>query len=621
MQEQLTNDLLSELTVFMKYSKYIDSEKRRESWVELVNRNMQMHIDKFPNLKKDIEWAYKYVLSKKVLPSMRSMQFAGKPVDINPVRMFNCSYMAMDDYRSFQELMFLLLSGCGVGISVQLHHISKLPKIYKPIKSNKRRYVVGDSITGWSDAIKALMKSYFGIKSVKYEFDYLDIREKGSMLITSGGKAPGAEPLKRCIESITAILENKNNGEALTSIEVFDISCHIADAVLAGGIRRAAMITLFSLSDKKMMESKNGEWWVKNPQRARSNNSVSLVRSRLRKSTFEKVFNVTKESKSGEPGFYLTNSSEMGCNPCCEISLRNMQFCNLTEVNASDINSQEEFENRVKAATIIGTLQASYTDFHYLRNDWKVNTEKDALLGVSMTGIASMLIFNLDIENVAKKAIEVNEYYSKLIGINKAKRVTTVKPAGTTSLVMGCSSGIHAWHDKFYIRRIRISKNEPIYTYLSIYHSELIEDDIHNPKTTSVISVPQKAPNCAVTREESAIDLLNRVGEITKRWISPGHIDGYNSHNVSCTISVKDDEWDSVKEWMWLNRDNYNGISILPHSDHTYKQAPFETCTKEKYDELLKNFRKIDLSLVYESEDNTNFIEQAACAGGSCELK
>ena len=617
----INNKILSDITVFMKYAKYLPKESRRESWEELVTRNKNMHLKKFPKHSELIEHAYKVVYDRKVLPSMRSMQFAGLASEINPARLYNCSFLIANDVRCFQETMFLLLSGCGVGYSVQKHHVRQLPEIIKPNSKNIRRYVVGDSITGWADAIKALMKSYFGQKNVTYEFDYSDIRPKGAMLVTSGGKAPGAEPLRNCINNITKILNSKENGDKLTTLEVHDIMCHIADSVLAGGIRRAALIALFSINDKEMLSCKQGEWWIDNPQRGRANNSAVLVRSRIDKDNFFRIWQKVKESGCGEPGISWTNNAEAGFNPCHEISLKNMQFCNLCEVNVSDIESQEDLNNRVKAASIIGTLQASYTNFHYLRNDWKLNSEKDALLGISLTGIASNTVFNFDLEEAARVANDINEEIAKLIGINKAARVTTVKPAGTTSLVFGTSSGIHAWHDKFYIRRIRVGKNEAIYTYLAIYHPELIEDCQSYPETTAIIKVPQRAPETASTREESALDLLSRVKLVTQQWVNPGFRKGYNQHNVSCTVSVKDNEWQEVGDWMWDNRDSYSGISVLPYSDHSYVQPPFETCTEDVYVELSKSLSNIDLSKVVEMFDSTDLKGEAACGGGGCEIK
>jgi len=935
----VSQKILSDVTIFLKYSKYLPEKQRRETWEELVDRNKQMHIRKFPQLESEINDAYKFVLEKKVLPSMRSMQFAGKPIEVNGTRMFNCAYMPVDNWHAFQETMFLLLGGTGVGFSVQKHHIDKLPEIKKPNPNKTKRFLIGDSIEGWADAIKALMSSYFkGRDTIR--FDFSDIRSKGARLVTTGGKAPGPEPLKICIVKMEAILSQKKDGEKLTSLEVFDLICHIADAVLAGGIRRAALICLFSADDEEMISAKTGSWWELNPQRGRSNNSAALLRYKVTKKFFNQLWDKIRLSGSGEPGIYLTNDKDWGTNPCCftgetkilthegykqikdcigenllinkdgevvngtiwsngekdiveltlsnktkirctgdhrfmitsgeeksaielnkfrlmpfysinnevseftkygfiqgdgvlgrldskshkgleinigekdfdifellniesevgkrtyyvngynevlrslkfdpsplperrfpktyvfwdkgdklmflkgmysangsiikgqrisykttsfqlgaelidtlssfgisaymttnkeknvqfsngtytckesydinisrfdsvikfaeligfvhtykqeslnslildkapkvlkvkelsekqevfdfslddnthwgiiegviahncEIALRPYQFCNLVEINASTIESQEDLNNRAAAASFIGTLQASYTDFHYLRSEWKRATDKDALLGVSMTGIASMEVFKYNIEQAVEVVRKENERVASIIGINSSARLTCVKPAGTTSLTLGTSSGIHAWHDQYYIRRIRIGKNESLYTYLSVYHPELVKDESFRPHDTAVIEVPQKSPNGAVTRNESALDLLNRVKVISERWVKNGHNNGNNTHNVSATITVKDNEWNEVGDWMWSNRDCYNGLAVLPHSEHTYVQAPFETIDKERYDELVSHLHSIDLTKVIEIEDLTDQKAEAACAGGVCEI-
>jgi hypothetical protein len=1106
----ISQRILSDLTVFMKYAKYIPSKQRRETWQELIERNKEMHINKFPYLVEEIEEAYKFVYDKKVLPSMRSLQFAGKPIEINPTRIYNCfkrntkfitsigvksfedfndgdeivvlspdgtwqparvkqygkqplskltfiknksektvyatnnhrwilsdgsdttsikigdkllpvtdtfsnfnyeeadpiqgmywvlrdiqynveyedvwcleventrafvlsgglstgncAFLPIDDWRAFSETMFLLLGGTGVGFSVQNHHVEKLPEIRKPRKDRRRRWLVGDSIEGWADAIKVLMKSYFQ-GGATINFDFGDIRPKGSRLVTSGGKAPGPQPLKECLVKIEGILSSKEDGDKLRPIEVHDIICHIADAVLAGGIRRAALISLFNADDDEMISCKSGNWWELNPQRGRANNSAVLLRHKVTKEYFLDLWKRIKNSNSGEPGIYLSNDKTWGTNPslragtrvwtncgifpieelqdkvflvtnlegqlspakcwlsgnnqklweitlegghkyyatkehewavkqpngtflkvktqhlkkgdkfpniikselgfgfegtydegflcgwhlgdgwttvrkegylqhglictekdgikdklieclrgigvnanlisrgtsyelntsdkdwerfqerfeysnkreglpktvwnrasesfrkglidalfssngivetgvkkritfttaneamakdisdllgfygiktnlsksismienteytiydvsitgksniehfrsvfklsveykqnlldefvwenksvydnstikvisvmetdleedvwdisvmdethcfqishsitgnCCEIALRPFQFCNLVEINASDVETQEELNKRVAAATFLGTLQASYTDFHYLRPIWKRTTEKDALLGVSMTGIGSGKVLNLDLEEAAEVANQVNLSYAARIGINYASRITTVKPAGTSSLVFGTSSGIHAWHDSHYIRRIRVNKNEAIYTYLSIHHPELIEDEYFRPHDTAVISIPQKAPEGSILRHESPIDLLERVKLFYNTWVSKGHHDGQNTHNISATVSIKPDEWEIVGEWMWQNRDSYNGLSVLPYDSGTYIQSPFETITEEKYEELMKTLRAIDLSKVVEFDDETNLQGELACSGGQCEVK
>jgi ribonucleoside-diphosphate reductase alpha chain len=513
-----------------------------------------------------------------------------------------------------------LLGGTGVGYSVQQHQIEKLPEIRKPNYDRKKKYVVQDSIIGWADAVKTLFKSYTGAMTSHIEFDLSDIRQKGALLVTAGGKAPGPEPLRIALVKIEAILRTKEDRSKLTDIECHDIQCHIADAVLAGGIRRAAMISLFDLDSNAMLNCKAGSWWEDNPQRGRSNNSVVLLRHKIDKKTFDKVWERIEASGSGEPGIYLTNDKDWGTNPCCEIALRPYQFCNLTEINMSNIENQEDFNARSSAASFLGTLQASYSDFHYLRDIWRKNTEKDALLGVSMTGIASESNLKLNYEEAAQVVKDTNNVISAALNINRAARTTAVKPAGTTSLVLGTSSGIHAWHNDYYIRRMRLGKNEAIYSYLAINHPELLEDEYFNPTLQSVISVPQKAPNGAITRYESTLDALERVKLISKDWVKPGHIKGNNTHNVSCTVSVRDDEWKIIGEWMWANKDYYNGLSVLPYHGGTYKQTPFEDCTKEVYEEMMLKLKDIDLSKVIEIQDNTNFSESVACGPSGCEI-
>ena len=617
----ISNRILSDLTVHMKYAKYLENENRRETWEELVDRNKAMHIKKFPDLKDEIENCYKLVYSKKILPSMRSLQFGGRPIEISPNRLYNCSYLPIDHIDSFSETMFLLLSGCGVGYSVQNHHIDHLPDVLKPFEKRERRFVIGDSIEGWADAIKVLMKSYLGAKrSSKIKFDYSDIRPKGARLVTSGGKAPGPQPLKECILRIEGILEAKAEGSRLSTLEVHDIVCYIADAVLAGGIRRAALIALFSAADEKMISCKSGNWWELNPQRGRANNSAVLMRHKITKEFFMDIWKRVELSGAGEPGIYLSNDKDWGTNPCCEIALRAYQFCNLCEVNVSNIESQDDFNARVKAATFIGTIQASYTDFHYLREIWKETTEKDALVGISMTGIGSGTVLKYDLKKASSIAKRENTRVAKIIDINPAARITTVKPAGTTSLVLGTSSGIHAWHNDYYIRRLRVGKNEAIYSYLMENHPELIEDDYFRTHDTAVISIPQKAPKGAIMRTEKPIDLLERIKRVATEWVKPGHRNGSNTHNVSATVSLKDSDWAPVGEWMWENRKTYNGLSVLPHDGGTYVQAPFEDITKEKYEEMLDSLNSIDLTRVIELEDNTDLSGELACSGGSCTI-
>ena len=607
-------EILSDIVVFNKYAKYLPSENRRETYPEIITRYVNMMKDKYPLLTKDIDDNAVYLYEKKVLPSMRALQFAGEAINKNEARIYNCCYLPVDDYRAFSETMFLLLGGTGVGYSVQKSHIDNLPEIRKPLKSQK--FLVGDSIEGWADAVKHLVASYFG-KRNKPRFDFSDIRPKGTRLITAGGKAPGPEPLKECLFKIEQILDRKNDGEKLSSLEVHDIICHIADSVLAGGIRRAALISLFSADDEDMLTCKFGSWWETNPQRGRANNSAVLIRHKITKKFFLDLWKKIELSGSGEPGFYFSNNPDWGTNPCCEIALRPYQFCNLCEINVSDVASEDDFKNRAIVASFFGTLQAGYTDFHYLRPIWKKTTEKDALIGVGMTGIASMQVMQYNMEEVSTLVKDTNEYISKIIGINKAARTTCVKPSGTTSCVLGTSSGIHAWHNDYYIRRMQMTKSEELYTYLKINHPELIADHLLLPNS-AVVEIPIKAPEGSVTRHESALELLERVKKISNEWVRAGHRSGDNTHNVSATITIQEDEWKFVGEWMWDNKESYNGLSVLPFFGGSYSQAPFEDITKEEYEEKVKHLHSIDLSKVIEMEDITNLAGEVACGADGC---
>ena len=622
----LSQKLLSDVTIFQKYAKFVPALGRRENWEEICERNSSMHKRKYPNLAKDIDRIYDdYIIPRKILPSMRSMQFGGKPIELNPARGYNCAYLAVDHPAAFWETMFLLLGGTGVGYSVQRQHVAKLPPVQGPTVKT-RRFLIGDSIEGWADAVKMLVRAYFEGRSDP-AFDFRDIRAKGAQLITAGGKAPGPDPLRICLDQLRSVL-NGAVGRSLTTLEVHDMMCFIADAVLSGGIRRAALISLFSADDLDMMSAKTGEWYVTDPQRGRANNSVVLRRGWVGDLQFKEIWQRVRDSGCGEPGFFWTNDLDMGTNPCGEISLKSCQFCNLTEVNVSDVNGQEDLNDRVKQASFIATLQAGYTDFHYLRPIWKENTEADALIGVGMTGIASGAVLGLDLNEAARVVVAENERVSNLTGINPAARATTLKPAGTGSLVLGCASGVHAWHALWFIRRMRILKTESLYRYLidnfpgsCDNESTVIEDDYFKPHLEAVLSLPVKAPAGSIIRTESPFDLLERVKRFNQEWIFSGYRYGENHNNVSCTISIKPEEWESVGEWMWENRKYYTGISVLPYDNGSYIQAPFTDCTEEEYNDLAKQLHGINLDDVLEITDNTTLSDQAACAGGACEIK
>ncbi len=614
---ELNQEILSDLIVHMKYARYLPEVKRRETWPEICHRYEEMMMEMYPYLKEEIHHWMQFVYDKKVLPSMRAMQFAGPAIARNHSRIYNCAYLPVDDIRAFSETLFLLLGGTGVGYSVQRHHVEKLPAIKKAEKVKK--FLIGDSLEGWADAIKVLLKSYFGISNYMPEFDYSDIRPKGARLVTAGGKAPGPEPLKICIAHVQAVLDRKKEGEKLTPLECHDILCYLANAVLAGGIRRSAMIALFSADDEEMLTCKFGNWWELNEQRGRANNSVVLPRETTTGEEFFALWKKIEFSGSGEPGFYFTNDMDWGTNPCCEIALRPFQFCNLCEVNVSDIFSQQELNERAKAAAFLGTLQAGFTNFHYLREVWQETTEGDALIGVGMTGIASGRILKYDLHEAAEEVKHMNLEISSKIGIQFAARCTTIKPSGTTSLVLGTSSGIHAWHNDFYLRRVRIGKNEALYQYLYITHPELLEDDQLNSKQ-AIICIPQKAPEGSILRTEDVMELLQRIKKFNSEWVRNGFRRGSNANNVSATVSIQEGDWEKVGEWMWQNKASYNGLSVLPFDNGNYKQAPFEDITRNEFEELEKSLKSIDLTLVYEADDETDHKAEAACAGGACAI-
>lgn len=613
-------DALAKITTFSKYAKHILKLQRRETWDEIVDRYEEMMIKKYPKLQEAIVESAKFIRDKKVLPSMRALQFAGPAMEVNNARGYNCAYLPVDSLYSFSETMFLLLGGSGVGFSVQKHHVEQLPTIKKQYTYKHRNFLIEDSIMGWADAVKVLMKFYFE-GGTKPKFDFRAIREKGARLVTAGGKAPGPEPLKICLAHIDAIMERKMDGGKLTPLECHDIMCHIANSVLAGGIRRSAMISLFSHDDEEMITCKYGNWWELNEQRGRSNNSAVLKRGEVGEEEFKALWHRIEASGSGEPGIYWTNNLDWGTNPCCEIGLRPFQFCNLCEVNVSDVESQEDLNNRVAVAAFFGTLQASFYDFHYLRPIWSKTTQKDALLGIGMTGIGSGEILKYNLELAANTAKTVNRDVSAVIGTCEAARITCIKPSGTTSLVLGTASGIHAWHAPHYLRTMRFNKNEAIAQYLMINHPELCEDDVLRPADTVCVRIPVKAPAGSIMRTESPLETLERVKKFSNEWIKPGHIDGANTHNVSATISIDTFDWIKVGQWMWDNREVYNGLSVLPYFGGTYKQAPFEDITEDEYNTRIASVKEIDLTKVIEMDDNVDFGQVAACAGGACEIQ
>lgn len=612
-----SNKLLSDIVAFRTYAKHLQHLGRRESLEETINRNMHMHLDRFPKLSRDIIKAYQRVHELKLVPSMRTMQFAGDAIIKNNARLYNCSYLPIDDIRAFGETLFLLLSGVGVGFSVQRQHVYQLPELMRPREEGI--YVAHDSIVGWAECVDRLFEAYmFG--RIRPVFDLSKIRPKGSYLVTTGSKAPGPEPLRIMLEKVESKLKSAV-GRRLKPIEVHDIICIISDSVLAGGIRRAALISLFDRTDRDMLSCKSGSWWEKHPERARANNSAVLPRGEVTQEEFYAIFEACRSSGSGEPGFSWTDNSNWGYNPCHEIALNPNQFCNLTSINQTGVKDKKDFFNRIYAASLIGTLQASYTDFHYLRPKWRETTEREALLGVSFTGIAdNPHIDSSWLREGASLVLDVNEKYAKKLGINLAARATTLKPEGSSSCVLGSASGIHARHDSWYLRRIRMNADDPLAVYLSKAIPELVEPDLFSASGV-VVTIPQESPAGAITRhQETAESLFNRSMNYSTNWVDPGHRSGDNKHNVSVTISVKEHEWDGLRELMWDNRFKYSGISLLPFDGGNYQQAPFEDCTKETFDLYSKMVKEIDLKQVYEETDNTARIDQIACGPGGCEI-
>jgi ribonucleoside-triphosphate reductase len=612
-----SNRLLAELVAYRTYAKYLSHASRRESLAETINRNMTMHLDKFPTLSRDIIKAYKQVHDLKVMPSMRSLQFGGEAITKNNVRLFNCSFAHIKYVRVFAEALYLLLSGTGFGFSVQESHISQLPSIKLP--KEEGTYVVHDSIEGWAEALNRLMEAYF-YGAIRPLFDLSRVRQKGSYLVTTGAKAPGPEPLRQMLGKVETILKTCI-GRKLNDLETHDIICLIADCVLAGGIRRAALISLFDRTSSRMLTSKHGNWWEKHPHRARANNSAVLIRGQVSMEEFYHVYDQCIASNAGEPGFFWTNDPEWGTNPCAEIGLQSNQFCNLTTTNLTGIKNDRDFDNRIYAASFLGTLQATYTDFPYLSERWKHVTEDEALIGCSFTGIAdASRLSGEQLRKAAKTVLEINEKYARKLGINPAARATAIKPEGTASCVLGSSSGIHARHDQYYLRRVRMNRDDELAKYLTRVCPELVEADLFS-QTGVVVTIPQESPAGAVLRNnESAIELFDRVKLYYENWVVPGHRSGVNTHNVSCTINYRPEETELLKIKLWQDRESYAAVALLPASDTIYQQAPFEGCdedTFKKFDAMVKD---INLTKVMEMEDNTNRAEQLACAGGVCEI-
>lgn len=583
----------------------------KETYEETVDRVLNMHCAKFPE---HAEWirgvCRQPMVDKWVVPSMRTMQFAGGGVERENFRGFNCSSLAIDSFRAFAELFYVLMAGTGVGYSVQDHHVTELPII--PEKGRFETFKIPDSREGWCDSVLKLFENPMCV------FDYSAIRPAGSP-ISSGGMASGPDALMLMHEKVSDILLEAG-GRQLTPEEASDIVCHIADAVVVGGVRRSALICLFD--SESMLTYKSGNWWEKNPQRGRANVSFVMKRDELKRTQFDDVLDKCFASFAGEPGVFLTNNKDMLTNPCAEISLKSQGLCNLSEINWGILHTKtdDEILKAINVAVVLGVLQATYTDFGYVGPKWKENAIDEALLGVSITGQAEN--FPRLKEFLLKHNLTPNlEGISKKFGIRQPKRVYTVKPSGSTSALLGCTSGIHAAHSNYYIRRVRVDKAHPVAKYLETLSemSPFLETDKFTP-SNYVISMPICKEGAITRAQETAVELMERAKFIKQNWIDIGHREGDNTHNVSLTVSYKPEEEAEVKQWMWENREIYNGISLLPYDGGTYVQAPFEEIDKEIYERLIAIFPDIDLGSVNYGGTIDERAGESACAGGNCEV-
>lgn len=636
--------IISDVVTYTKFARYLPEKKRRENWTEIVNRYFKMMSTRYANKPEVIDKLQEVkplIVNKKIVPSMRALQLAGYAIERHNNRIYNCCYLPIKDLKSFSEIFFLLLGGSGVGYSVQKHHVDMIPLTRSNLPTTKEVFKIPDNIEGWCYALIVLFHVYFTENSPGVKFDYSLIRPKGTPLKVTGGKAPGPDTLIKSLDKIEDMLKViVLRDRRMTPLEAHDIICCESDAVQSGGTRRASLISLFSLDDENMLKCKTGDWYPDHPYRSNANNSVVLLRSETSQEEFNKVWSIVQNSGYGEPGFFWTNDKEVGCNPCAEIALLPYQMCNLSEICVADVNSQEEFENRCDSASFLGTLQASFTDFvsnekiyseelekfigtnyvQLLRDEWKTTCEKEALIGVSMTGIASGSYINLDITAGAEKVKSSNLYWSKVLGINYAARTTCIKPSGDTSLVMKCSPGVHAYHADHYVRRLKFLESEEITTKLIEMCPELMEQD-KNKNGSWYLKLPVSSPKNCIVRNESALNFLGRIKDLFSKWIVPGHVDGINYNNISATVSVKTDEWDEVRTWFWENRFDYNGIAIFPYSDSKYPHQPFTDSNFEEVNQLTKFLHKITLDSIKEEDDKTNLIKEVACAGGACEWR
>lgn len=609
-----------------RYARYLPEKQRRETWTETVTRLTDYILQKCPEIHKQLPTIKQSILNLDVMPSMRLMMTAGEACERDNIAAYNCSYLAVNNKRAFSECLYILMNGTGVGFSCERQDISKLPEVPETLKECEDIIVVEDSKLGWAKAFKKLLSTLWegDIPTI----DFTKVRPAGARLKTFGGRASGPEPLKRLFDFVVDTFQQAR-GRKLNSIEVHDIMCMIGEIVVVGGVRRSALISLSNLTDKRMREAKIGAWYNDHPWRGLANNSVAYTEKPDVETFMEEWLSLVK-SKSGERGIFNRVAAQKqaakwgrrdeeisyGTNPCSEIILRDKQFCNLTEVVIRANDTEETLTQKVRVATILGTIQSTLTNFQFLSSEWKKNTEEERLLGVSLTGIMdNKLTSNPDpkmLERLRDEARKTNEDLAKTLGIPASASITCVKPSGTVSQLVDAASGIHARHNDYYIRRIRMDKKDPIYDYLK-NNGVHVEDETFRPESTAVFSFPIKSPKGAITRnDKTALEQLDNWLIYQRHWCE---------HKPSVTISVKDEEWMEVGAWVWKHFDEVSGISFLPYSDHSYQQAPYEDCSKEDYEVLYKQTpNAIDWENFIELDDNTIGQQTLACTAGHCEI-
>lgn len=611
-----------------RYARYLEKEDRREEWEETVQRYIDFFTERAKGL--SLEEVKEAILNYEVMPSMRSLMTAGKALERDNVCGYNCSYVAVDSPRVFDEILYILCCGTGVGFSVERQYVNKLPEVAEDFVNSSSSIIVEDSKIGWATALRELIALLYAGKIPNV--DYSKIRPAGAVLKTMGGRASGPEPLKDLF-NFTIALFKKAKGRKLSSVECHDLVCKIADIVVVGGVRRSALISLSNLTDERMRNAKSGAWWENDGQRALANNSVAYT-EKPDIGIFMKEWSALYESKSGERGLFNRVAAkkqaissgrrdpeyDFGTNPCGEILLRSGGFCNLSEVVARPDDTLDDLKRKVRIATLIGTLQSTLTNFRYLRAIWKKNAEEERLLGVSITGIMDHPVLNgskgytelFEYLSVLKEeSINANAEYADTLGIERSAAITCVKPSGTVSQLVDAASGIHPRYEPYYIRTVRADVKDPLAIFLQ-KQGVPCEPDVMKPHVGLVFSFPMKAPEVAVFRNDvTALDQLEHY----LIWK-----EAYCEHNPSITVYVKEEEWLDVGAWVYKNFDRIGGVSFLPHSDHTYKQAPYQQITQEEYEKLSSEFPAIDWDSFKEKGDNTTSTRELACVAGVCEL-